>query len=105
MLASNVMLYSISISTNAGYVFGAEVLSGISTGLFVHAPFSVSLWPVAPMEISSAIGFIMCARVRGITPALPMTNTIFLALSQNEIYRIIPAASKAEVQATTGCGG
>ncbi len=99
MLASNVMLYNISISTNAGYIFGAEVLGGIGTGLFVNAPFSVSQWLVAPMEIPSAIGFIMCARVGGIALALAMANTIFLNVSQNEIHRLIPAASKAEVQA------
>ena len=104
MLASNVMMCSISMPINAGNVFGAEVLSGISTGLFVHAPFSVSLRLVAPMIILSAIGFIMCARVRGIALALPMPNMIFLNLSQIE-NRIIPAASKAEVQATTRCGG
>ena len=33
MLASNVMLYTISISTNAGYIFGTEVLGRYRHGL------------------------------------------------------------------------
>lgn len=41
MLALNVMLYNISISMNAGYSCGAEVLGCIGTGLFMNAPFSV----------------------------------------------------------------
>ena len=93
------MLYNISISTNAGYIFGAEVLGGIGTGLIVDASFSVSQWLVALVKIPFAIGCIMCARVGGIALTLAMANMMSLNLSQNEIHRIIPAASKAEMQA------
>lgn len=98
MLISNVMLYNISLSTNAGYIFGAEVLGGIGTGMFVNAPFSVSQWIVSPMEIPAAVGFIMCARVGGIALALAMANAIFLNLAENAISHILPTASKLEVQ-------
>ena len=60
LLASNVMLYNISIFTDVGYIFGPEVLGGIGAGLIVNAPFSVSQLLVAPMEMPSAIGFTMC---------------------------------------------
>ena len=105
MLVSNVMLYTITLDTNTGFVFGAEVLGGIGTGLFVNAPFSVSQWLVSPKEIPSAVGFIMCARVGGIALALAMANSIFLNLAENSISHILPMASKAEVQsAISGVG-
>ena len=105
MLVSNVMLYTITLDTNAGFVFGAEVLGGIGTGLFVNAPFSVSQWLVSPKEIPSAVGFIMCARVGGIALALAMANSIFLNLAENSISHILPMATKAEVQsAISGVG-
>ena len=99
MLVSNIMLYEISSSTSTGYVYGAEVVGGIGTGLFVNAPFSVSQWLVSPMEIPSAVGFIMCARVGGIALALAMANAIFLNLAENAISGLVPGASKGEVQA------
>ena len=92
------MLYNISIFTDARYSFDAEVLGGKGTGLIVNAPFSV-LVACRSNGIPSAIGFVMCARVGGITLALATANTIFLKLSQNEIHRIISTASQAEVQA------
>ena len=105
MLVSNVMLYTITLTTNAGFIFGAEVLGGIGTGLYVNAPFSVSQWLVSPKEIPSAVGFIMCARVGGIALALAMANTIFLNLAEDSISHILPMASKAEVQsAISGVG-
>ena len=98
MLVSNIMLYQISLSTSTGYIYGAEVLGGIGTGMFVNAPFSVSQWLVSPKDIPSAIGFIMCARVGGIALALAMANTIFLNLAENALQGIVPTASKADVQ-------
>ena len=98
MLVSNIMLYQISLSTSTGYIYGAEVLGGIGTGMFVNAPFSVSQWLVSPKDIPSAVGFIMCARVGGIALALAMANTIFLNLAENALQGIVPTASKADVQ-------
>ena len=98
MLVSNVMLYRINLDTKAGYVFGAEVLGGIGTGLFVNAPFSVSQWILPPKDIPAAAGFIMCARVGGIGLALAMANSIFLNLAENAISHVLPSASKTQVQ-------
>lgn len=42
MLVSNVMLYIIILDIKVEFVFGAEVLGGIGTGLFVNASFFVS---------------------------------------------------------------
>lgn len=105
MLVSNVMLYTITLDTKVAFVFGAEVLGGIGTGIFVNAPFSVSQWLVSPKDIPSAVGFIMCARVGGIALALAMANSIFLNLAENSISNILPMASKTEVQsAISGVG-
>ena len=38
MLISNIMFYTISLSTNSAFVDGAEVLGGIDIGLFVNHP-------------------------------------------------------------------
>ena len=101
MLVSNVMFYTIALSTSTGFIYGAKVLGGIGTGLFVNVPFSVSQWLVSPREIPSAVGLIMCARIGGIAIALTMTNAIFLNLAENSISHLLPTASKVEVQ--TAC--
>ena len=106
MLVSNVMLYNLTLTTTpASYIYTAQVLGGIGTGLFVNAPFSVAQWLVPAREIPSAIGFIMCARVGGIALALAIANAVFLNLAENAISDILPSASRAEVQsAISGVG-
>ena len=106
IIVSNGMLYQISLTTNAGFIYGALVLGGIGTGLFVNAPFGIAQWLVPPSEIASAVGFITCAQVAGVTISLAIANTVFLNLAQNSISNLLPDVPMSTVQgAISGVGG
>lgn len=106
IIVSNVMLYHISLTINAGFIYGATAVGGLGTGLFVNAPFTIAQWLVSPQEIALAVGFITCAQVAGVTIALAIANAVFLNLAQTSIQKILPGVAKGEVQAAiTGAGG
>ena len=106
IIASNGMLYHITLTTHVGYIYGALVLGGIGTGLFVNAPFAIAQWLVPPTELASAVGFITCAQVAGVTISLAIANAVFLNLAQNSIMSLLPNIPKSTIQgAISGVGG
>ncbi|MCJ1369594.1 hypothetical protein MMC20_000806 [Loxospora ochrophaea] len=106
LIISNAMLFHITLTTSAAYIYAALVLGGLGTGLFVNAPFAIAQWLVPPEEIALAVGFITCAQVAGVTVSLAMANAIFLNLAENSITRLLPGVARADVQAAvTGIGG
>lgn len=105
VIAANSMLYTIDISTSNGFIYGAMVLNGIGTGMFLNAPFAVAQWLAPPKEISSAVGFIMCARGGGLAIALSIANAIFLNLAENRIRHMLPTLDKTQVQSLTSGAG
>ena len=105
IIISNVMLFRITLTTPAGYIYGALVLGGIGTGFFVNAPFAIAQWLVGEAETAEAVGFITCAQVAGVTISLSVANTVFLNLAQNSIAALLPDVPLAEVQgAISGVG-
>ena len=98
IIISNAMLYYITLNTTAGYVYGALVLGGLGTGLFINAPYTIAQWLAPASEIADAVGFITCAQVAGVTISLAIANTVFLNLAQNSISRLLPSVSKSTVQ-------
>ncbi|KFY91746.1 hypothetical protein V500_04482 [Pseudogymnoascus sp. VKM F-4518 (FW-2643)] len=60
---------------------------------------------VEPEFIASAVGFITCAQISGITIALAIANSVFLNKSQAAISAIFPNVPVADIQAAiTGAG-
>lgn len=106
IIASNVMLFYVSLTVSTAYIYAALVLGGLGTGLFVNAPFAIAQWLVPPEEIALAVGFITCAQVAGVTISLAVANAVFLNLAENSITHLLPGVAKADVQAAiTGVGG
>ncbi|MCJ1271721.1 hypothetical protein MMC22_011626 [Lobaria immixta] len=106
IIASNGMLCHITLTTHVGYIYGALVLGGIGTELFVNAPFAIAEWLVPPTELASAVGFITCAQVAGVTISLAIANAVFLNLAQNSIMSLLPNIPKSTIQgAISGVGG
>jgi hypothetical protein len=55
--------------------------------------------------IASAVGFITCTQISGVTIALAIANLVFLNKSQTSIAELLPGTLLAEVQqAITGAG-
>lgn len=105
VIVANCMLYKLDLSTSNGYVYGAMVVNGIGTGLFLNAPFAVAQWLAPPQEISSAVGFIMCARGGGLAIALSIGNSIFLNLAENGIRHRLPGLDSTQAQSLTSGAG
>ena len=106
IVASDTMLFFISLTSSTAYIYAALVLGGLGTGLFVSAPFAIAQWLVPPEEIALAVGFITCAQVAGITISLGVANAVFLNLAENAITDLLPGVARADVQsAVTGAGG
>ncbi|KAJ6091540.1 MFS drug efflux transporter [Penicillium canescens] len=78
---------------------GVIVLTGLGTGMYLQASFSVAQASVALDMVASASGFITCAQVVGTTIALAIANSVFLNESQNSIIHLLPNISIQEVEA------
>ena len=95
-------MYTIDVTTTTGAVYGYTILVGFGVGLFVQASFSVAQAVVAPEQIASAVGFITCAQVSGITIALAIANSVFLNGAQKSIEAILPGTPIKDIQAAIG---
>jgi MFS family permease len=93
------LLYTIDASTSLSKIYGYSVLVGFGDGLFAQASFSVAQAVVDPAMVSSAVGFITCAQVSGVTIALAIANSVFLNKSQENILKVLPGTPLAQIQA------
>ena len=55
--------------------------------------------------VASAVGFITCAQVSGVTIALAIANSVFLNKSQEGIQAILPDVSTEVIQQTIAGAG
>jgi hypothetical protein len=86
-------------------VYSYSTIIRFGDGLFAQASFSVTQAIVDPQLIASAVGFITCAQVSGITIALAIANSVFLNESQTSIAELLPGTPLAEAQqAIAGAG-
>lgn len=99
------LMYTVNIETSVARVYSYSTIIGFGDGLFAQASFSVAQAIVDPQLTSSAVGFITCAQVSGITIALAIANSVFLNKSQTSIAELLPGTPLAEAQqAIAGAG-
>lgn len=99
------LLYTVDATTSISKVYGYSILVGVGDGFFAQASFSVAQALVTPDLVASAVGFITCAQVSGVTIALSIANSVFLNKSQTGIEKILPGTPVADVQgAIAGVG-
>jgi hypothetical protein len=105
VLIGGALMYTIDTTTSVARVYGYSILVGFGDGLFAQASFSVAQAINDPSMAASAIGFITCAQVTGVTIALAIANSIFLNGSQEKIAAILPDAPRAQIEnAIAGSG-
>ncbi|RAH71715.1 putative MFS drug efflux transporter [Aspergillus aculeatinus CBS 121060] len=105
VIAANAMLMHIDLSTSNAFIYGAMVINGIGTGMYLNAPFALAQFLVPPQEIFNAVGFIMCARGGGLAIAVSIGNSMFLNLAQNRIQALFPSMNHTQIQSlTSGIG-
>lgn len=99
------LMYTVDTESSVSRVYGYSVILGLGVGMFAQASFSVAQAVVAPELIPSAVGFITCAQVSGVTIALAIANSVFLNQSQTGIQKILPGVPVAEIQAAIAGAG
>jgi MFS family permease len=99
------LMFTVDDMTGVARVYGYTVLIGFGVGLFGQASFSVAQAVVEPEMIASAVGFITCAQISGVTIALSIANSVFLNKSQTRIQALLPDVPTQEIQqAIAGAG-
>jgi hypothetical protein len=76
-LTGGALMYTVDTETSVARVYGYSIIIGFGDGLFAQASFSVAQAIVDPQLIASAVGFITCAQVSGVTIALAIANSVF----------------------------
>ncbi|KAJ5794562.1 MFS drug efflux transporter [Penicillium paradoxum] len=99
VLAGGALFYTVGADTSAAHIYGYSILTGLGTGMYLQASFSVAQASVALDMVASASGFITCAQVVGTTIALAIANSVFLNESQQSIIHLLPNISLQEVEA------
>ncbi|KAH6665606.1 major facilitator superfamily domain-containing protein [Halenospora varia] len=104
-ITGGALIYTVDTETSVSRVYGYSIIIGFGDGLFAQTSFSVVQAIVDPQLIASAVGFITCAQVSGVTITLAIASSIFLNKSQNSIAELLPGTPLAEVQqAIAGAG-
>ena len=105
VLTGGALMYTVDQNTSISRVYGYSVILGFGNGLFAQASFSVAQAIVEPHLIASAVGFITCAQISGVTIALAIANSVFLNKSQTSIQAILPNVPIKEIQAAIAGAG
>lgn len=93
------LMYTVDANTSTSAVYGYTSLIGLGTGMFVQASFSVAQGLVSPEDIPSAVGYITCGQVTGITIALAVANAVFLNKAEAGISVLLPNTPVDQIQA------
>ncbi|KAF7529092.1 hypothetical protein PCG10_008863 [Penicillium crustosum] len=98
VLTGGALFYTFGVDTSAVHIYGYSILTGLGTGMYLQASFSVTQACVALDMVASALGFITCAQVVGTTIALAIANSVFLNKSQKSIIHLLPNISIQEFE-------
>lgn len=93
------LMYTIDASTSVSMVYGYSVMVGFGVGVFIQASFSVAQASVKEEEIPSAVGFITCGQITGITISIAIANAVFLNRAESGIEALLPNVPVSDIQA------
>jgi len=101
----NALMHTVEAGSSTSKVYGYSALIGLGVGCWIQASFSVAQALVPPEEIPSAVGFITCGQISGITIAISIANTVFINKAQSGIAAILPNVPLDQIQgAIAGVG-
>ena len=98
VLTGGALFYDVGVDTRTAHIYGYSILTGLGTGMYLQASFSVAQASVALDMVATASEFITCAQVVGTTIALAIANSVFPNESQKSIIHLLPRISIQEVE-------
>lgn len=97
-LVGSALLYTIDTSTSNARVYAYSALSGLGSGAYIQATFSVAQLK-APKGLGKyVVGFLTNAQLAGPAFALSIANAAFLNEATNSLENILPQISKSQIQ-------
>ncbi|KAL4971008.1 major facilitator superfamily domain-containing protein [Aspergillus stella-maris] len=98
VLIGGALFYTVDIDTSVARIYGYSILTGLGSGVYLQAAFSIAQASNPRERIADAPSFITCSQVVGSTIALAIANSVFLNKAQREVSRILPEISLRQVQ-------
>ncbi|KAL4789040.1 major facilitator superfamily domain-containing protein [Aspergillus venezuelensis] len=97
-IVGGALLTIIDVDTSVAQIYGALVVGGIGTGIFLQASFTVAQSLVPVEEMSMTVGFITCGQVGGSAIALSIANTVFLNRATAQVSALLPDQTGEQIQ-------
>ena len=96
------LLYITDANTSDGTIYGATVLVGIGSGLYIQLGFSVAQAKVPPEYIAAATGFISLGQLLGPVISLTVAGTVFVTSAISGIQDLLPDVPEAVIKNAIG---
>ena len=97
-LIGSALLYTLAADTSDAHVYAYSALAGMGSGAYMQAAFAVAQLK-APKELAKyVVGFMTNGQLAGPAFALSIANTVFLNDAVDSLQKILPAASKSQIQ-------
>jgi hypothetical protein len=101
-LIGSSLLYVTDIHTKDSTIYGATVLVGIGSGLYIQLGFSVAQAKVPPEYIAAATGFISLGQLLGPVISLTVAGTVFVTSAVSGLKDLLPNIPEATIKNAIG---
>ncbi|KAA8650146.1 uncharacterized protein ATNIH1004_002827 [Aspergillus tanneri] len=87
----------IQVHTRPAILYGLEIVIGLGAGLYTQAAFAVIQAVTAPFEATYGLTLMLLAQLIGMTLGLSITGAIFVNVTQNGLFKLLPNLPREQV--------
>ena len=104
-LIGSSLLYTTDVNTKDTTIYGASILVGIGSGLYIQLGFSVAQAKVPPEYIAAATGFISLGQLLGPVISLTVAGTVFITSAISGLQDLLPDVPESVIKNAIGGSG
>lgn len=98
-IIGSALMFTVDLDSSAAKVYGYTIIIGLGVGSFCQASFAVAQGSVQAADIPSAVGFITCGQITGVTISIAIANSVFLNEAERGIAALLPSVPLDQIQA------
>jgi len=98
-IIGSALMFTVDLGSSAAMVYGYTIIIGLGVGSFCQTSFAVAQGSVQAADIPSAVGFITCGQITGITISIAIANSVFLNEAERGIAALLPSVPQDQIQA------
>lgn len=98
-IIGSALMFTVDLDSSAAKVYGYTIIIGLGVGFFCQASFAVAQGSVQAADIPSAVGFITCGQITGVTISIAIANSVFLNEAERGIAALLPSVPLDQIQA------